>query len=434
MDSYFSDLYRLSAKRNATDHEEEQLPRKLTTVSSSGGSTVISADKLSVKYSGRSLHDYDAGVSQSEVPAPTNCLAYYFEVHVNNAGDKGKIAIGFIAKDTEIVTRTGWEENSCSYHGDDGFIYRGGINYANITSETFTTSDTVGGGINYASEEIFFTKNGALVGTIPKVFTGPLFPTVAVHSQNEEVTVNFGSEMFAFDIKNYEASERKKQQMEFEKIIIPRGQSHMLVRNYLSHYGYEETLKAFNMATETSVPRNALEEKDASFSLQDRKHLRELIMKGEIVAAIAKLQDCYPELLQNDKSEVCFLLHCQKFIELVRIGELEEAVKYGRVELAKFIGLNVLTDIVQDCFALLAYKNPEESSVAYLLGETQKEVVADAVNAMVLSTNENIIEYELLSRLERLLRQLSTCSLLLRTLYNRQGEVFSLHRFLNNNV
>lgn len=88
---------------------------------------------------------------------------------------------------------------------------------------------------------------------------------------------------------------------------------------------------------------------------------------------------------------------------------------------------------LQDCFALLAYTNPEESVVAYFLGETQKEVVADAVNAMILSTNENIIEYESLSRLERLLRQLSTCSLLLRTLYNRQGEVFSLHQFLNNN-
>uniref|UniRef100_A0A1J3E0L1 Glucose-induced degradation protein 8-like protein n=1 Tax=Noccaea caerulescens TaxID=107243 RepID=A0A1J3E0L1_NOCCA len=241
--------------------------------------------------------------------------------------------------------------------------------------------------------------------------------------------------MFAFDIKKYEASERKKQQMEFEKIIIHQWQSHRLVRNYLLHYGYEETLKAFNLATETSVPRNAIEEQDVSFALQDRKNLRELIMKGEIDAAIAKLRDSYPQLLQNDKSELCFLLHCQKFIELVRIGEIEEARKYGRVELAKFTGVNVLTDIVQDCFALVAYTNPEESVVAYFLGETQKEVVADAVNAMVLSTNENIIEYEYesLSRLERLLRQLSTCSLLLRTLYNRQGEVFSLHQFLNNN-
>lgn len=83
------------------------MPKKLNTVNSSGGFTVISADKLSVKFGGPSFHYYDAGVVQSEVPAPTNCLAYYFEVYVNNAGDKGKIAIGFTTKDTEIVMRPG---------------------------------------------------------------------------------------------------------------------------------------------------------------------------------------------------------------------------------------------------------------------------------------------------------------------------------------
>lgn len=34
-----------------------------------------------------------------------------------------------------------------------------------------------------------FSKNGAVVGTAPKDMKGPLFPTVAVHSQNEEYVV-----------------------------------------------------------------------------------------------------------------------------------------------------------------------------------------------------------------------------------------------------
>lgn len=33
------------------------------------------------------------------------------------------------------------------------------------------------------------SKNGAIIGTVYKDMKGPLFPTVAVHSQNEEYVV-----------------------------------------------------------------------------------------------------------------------------------------------------------------------------------------------------------------------------------------------------
>lgn len=49
-----------------------------------------------------------------------------------------------------------WEVNSCGYHGDDGYLYRGkGIGEA--FGPTYTKGDTVGGGINYGSQEFFFT-------------------------------------------------------------------------------------------------------------------------------------------------------------------------------------------------------------------------------------------------------------------------------------
>lgn len=37
---------------------------------------------------------------------------------------------------------------------------------------------------------MFASKNGAVVGTVPKDMKGPLFPTIAVHSQNEEYVVS----------------------------------------------------------------------------------------------------------------------------------------------------------------------------------------------------------------------------------------------------
>ncbi|KAJ0026009.1 hypothetical protein Pint_07020 [Pistacia integerrima] len=87
-----------------------------------------------------------------------------------------------------------WEANSCGYHGDDGLLYHGQAK-GKTFGPTFTSNDTVGGGINYASQEFFFTKNGALVGTVCKEIKGPLFPTIAVHSQNEESsTVHFNAD------------------------------------------------------------------------------------------------------------------------------------------------------------------------------------------------------------------------------------------------
>lgn len=83
--------------------------------------------------------------------------------------------------------------------------------------------------------------------------------------------------------------------------------------------------------------------------------------------------------------------------------------------------------------ALLAYERPLESAVGYLLKDSQREVVADTVNAMILSTNPNMKETKncLHSNLERLLRQLTACCLERRSLSGEQGEAFQLQRVLS---
>ncbi|OWM85092.1 hypothetical protein CDL15_Pgr027879 [Punica granatum] len=103
------------------------------------------------------------------------------------------------------------------------------------------------------------------------------------------------------------------------------------------------------------------------------------------------------------------------------VGKLDEAVKYGRIELSK------------DCVALLAYEQPKESFAGYLLEDSRREVVADMVNAMILSTNPNVNDLQgcLHSYLKRLLRQLTACCLERRSLNGDQGEGFHLHRALN---
>lgn len=83
--------------------------------------------------------------------------------------------------------------------------------------------------------------------------------------------------------------------------------------------------------------------------------------------------------------------------------------------------------------ALLAYEDPSKSCVGHLLDPGQLEFVADAVNAMVLTTHPGAryIEDYAFSRLEKLLKQLTQCSLERQALNDEQGEAFDVHKVVN---
>ncbi|CAB78044.1 putative protein [Arabidopsis thaliana] len=369
------------------EEEEELRPTALYTVGGSDEFTFVSPDGLSGQYTGP---DHDGVVLQTENPAPTNCLAYYFEVHIMNAGEKGEIAIGFSKEHI-------YSEGSCAYIGNSGLICSqngDGDRTVAKASDTYTTGDLVGCGIDSVSQEFFFTKNGTIVGTIPRQFRRPVYPTIVLHSQNEAVTVNFGGQIaFSFDFE------------------LPFSR---LVKTYLLRYGYEDSFRAFNLAASRHTviaQENSFDE----YELHQRKKLREvlftamvqnqpkasyiatsflfhielihafcllkLIMTAEIDDAIAALKDRYPQLIEGG-SEAYFLLICQKIVELVR-----------------------------DCSALFECETIEESGAAYLLGETQKNIVAAAVSEAILSTNPATRDQQSAS-LERVLRQFeATCSL-----------------------
>ncbi|XP_071716338.1 ran-binding protein M homolog [Rutidosis leptorrhynchoides] len=460
--SYFMELWRIKSKRREAtsldendvvemmnlDKKEEDLlldlysdepelePSELDTLKSSSGFAIVLPDKVSVKYPRVNLHGHDVGVVQANHPAPVKRLVYYFEITVKNAGAKGQISIGFTPNDVNLNRQPGWEANTYGYHGDDGLLYRG-QGRGEAFGPTYTVGDTVGAGINYALQKIFFTKNGQMVGFfIDNTVKDRLYPTVGVHSLNEEVTVNFGKTQFMFDLITYEATERAKIHAYIEKIIIPPTASYGVVRSYLQHYGYTETLEVFDQATQESVPPitgfhdNGFNEH--MYKVEDRKNLRKLIKDGQINDAFGILRKLYPHIVQDDTSAICVMLYCQEFIELVRVGHLEEAVRYGRTHFQKFNSLKKYENLVQDCAALLAYQEPEKSAVGYLLEDSHRENVADAVNAMILSTNPNLQDKTscLHSYLERLLKQLTACFLEKRLLNGDQGETFNLKRLL----
>ncbi|KAJ7522175.1 hypothetical protein O6H91_19G086200 [Diphasiastrum complanatum] len=418
------------------EEEEEASPTHLNT-STCGHFLVVSTDKLSARYTGEGRHGNDVGAIQGNRPAPSRRLVYYFEISVKDRGQKGYISIGFTNENFKTSRQPGWDPNSYGYHGDDGKLYHGhGV--GDTFGPTFTVGDTIGAGINYASQEFFFTKNGKIIGTTFKDVQLPLYPTFGLHSPNEKVCVNFGQSPFVFDIEALIQEERERRQRAVENVPLPLSISHSIVRAYLLHYGYQDTLAAFDDACGGTFP-SILAPKDndpqvlhENYALNERKILRRLARDGDVDSVFAKLREWYPKLLQDGHSVVGFLLHCQKFIELVKAGALEAAVFYAQQELASFFGSPPLQNLLQDCVALLAYENPAESPVGYLFKLGQREAVADAVNACVMGTNPVLLSsgQSPQSSLEKLLRQLTACQAEMRFFYGGQGEVFRLHKIL----
>ncbi|KAE8674563.1 SPla/RYanodine receptor domain-containing protein isoform 2 [Hibiscus syriacus] len=196
---YFLELARVGSSKAPTEMEEddEEAPKELNTINSSGGFLVVAPDKLSVRYTSVSLHGHDVGVVQANKPAPVKRLLYYFEIYVKDAGAKGQIAIGFTNEGFKMRRQPGFlilremKKESKRLLVVDITVMMDCYTMdkeREMLLAPYTTGDTVGGGINYASQEFFFTKNGVLVGTAckEKEMKGRLYPTIAAHSQNEE--------------------------------------------------------------------------------------------------------------------------------------------------------------------------------------------------------------------------------------------------------
>jgi len=94
----------------------------------------------------------------------------------------------------------GWDRFSYGYHGDDGGIFHAGGVMVRKYGRTFGVGDTVGCGINYANQGIFFTLNGEFLGYgwTGINLTDQLYPTVGIDTHNP-IEINFGSRPFAYD-------------------------------------------------------------------------------------------------------------------------------------------------------------------------------------------------------------------------------------------
>jgi len=200
------------------------------------------------------------------------------------------------------------------------------------------------------------------------------------------------------------------------------GDVNSIIRNYLLHYGYEDTLKSFEATC------GGMKSEPAHNTLSNRKKLRKLILNGEIESALTMVSQLYPTLLQKFPSTV-FALQCQLFIEWIKRTKFEEAIQCAQASLSTFRGkLSEQEDkTLQDVLGLLAYENPEQSPLGHLLHIQHREAVADEVNQAILAVEQVNMSQ---CTLEALLRQLVVTHNVLREESGGMGEKFEISNYL----
>ncbi|KAL6762767.1 concanavalin A-like lectin/glucanase domain-containing protein [Haematococcus lacustris] len=365
---------------------QEPAPSELNIVETGYG-VEVQRDRLSVKYVGEGRHSLDVGAVQANHPVPAHQLVYYYELTCVDQGEHRKIAIGFAEKGFKMNRQPGWEPHSYGYHGDDGQVYHA-AGKGEAYGPTFGTGDTVGACLHQGHQTLFFTKNGVRLKTAFRSVTGRLYPTIGLHSKNEHVRLNFGDMPFKFDLPGLLREEQEAHVREVASQALPPQVVPQVVRDYLHHCGYAASLAALDSALlcpglpePLAVPLQGGGEAEAG-CLALRQAVRQRLMAGEVDAALQLVQAALPQVLGPGYEEVQVQLYCQKYIELIRRGEVLAAVGCARSLLAPLRArLPQCQGTLRDVVALVAYQEPEVGPGAAAPGWAHRQAGWQAGNA-----------------------------------------------------
>lgn len=161
---------------------------------------------------------------------------------------------------------------------------------------------------------------------------------------------------------------------------VGRTDMNKLIMNYLVTEGFKEAAEKFSVESGVEPTVNL-------DSLDDRIRIRQAVLDGRIMEAIAIVNSLYPELLDNDRY-LFFRLQQQHLIELIKRKELEPALEFAQNKLAERVeeNPNVLPEL-EKTLALLAFEKPEMSPFGDLLHPSQRQKVASEVNSAILETD-----------------------------------------------
>jgi len=152
-----------------------------------------------------------------------------------------------------------------------------------------------------------------------------------------------------------------------------------LVLDYLVIEGYKDAAEAF--ARESGVaPEVDLD------TISDRMSIRESVQRGDVEAAVARVNELDPTILRGN-SQLAFHLRQQQLIEIIREGRIEDALVFAQQELAPAGEQNpAFLEELERTMALLAFEDSATCPVGHLLEPTQRYKTASELNGAILAS------------------------------------------------
>ena len=142
------------------------------------------------------------GLARASHPLPTFCRLFYYEVKILHDGKTKEIEIGITEKE-DYEFNVGMD--GIGYRGCNGMLYKSIARNGTSFGPTFAKADVIGCGVNLTTHQVFFTKNGEIIGFTRHYFDTALgfsswFPAVSLKAKNAKVEINFGELPFLFEI------------------------------------------------------------------------------------------------------------------------------------------------------------------------------------------------------------------------------------------
>ncbi|OII76821.1 SPRY domain-containing protein [Cryptosporidium andersoni] len=212
----------------------------------------VEKDRLTVSHKGRGSH-LEVGTVQSDIPIPTNCQVYYFEVLIIESQIQARCTIGIATRYYWTNREPGADKASIGYRGEDGKKIVNGNRYESF-GPSFGKGDTIGCGVDFNANSVFFTLNGRFIGIATDVLDCvDYYPTISLYHSQDIVYANFGSKNFAFHLKEYIMKNLMIDLNIISQVKVDSGTLRELIRGYLLVEGFQKTLKIFDETSKATI-------------------------------------------------------------------------------------------------------------------------------------------------------------------------------------
>ncbi|KAJ2358452.1 hypothetical protein IWW50_000996 [Coemansia erecta] len=179
------------------------------------------------------------------------------------------------------------------------------------------------------------------------------------------------------------------------EVPIAKSDLNQLIMNYLIIEGYKDAAEKFS---EESGMTSSVD----LGSIEERMQIRIAVQNGDIRAAIERVNDLNPDILDTDP-RLYFHLQQQHLIELIRQGKADEALEFAQEELAPHGEEHPeLLRELERTMALLAFEVTGESPLAELLDFEHRQKTANELNAALLAAHSQPREPKLPALLQLL--------------------------------